>query len=111
MSGIKGDPMKEIQKEIDAKVAAARKAAQAEAEELARRIRQKAPVDTGKLRNSVSVQTTKDGGRVTVGRGIRYAGYIEDGTATMRAQPYIEPAVQEARAGFETSVAAAVKKA
>lgn len=111
MTGIKGDPMKEIQREVDAKLAAARKAAQAQAEELARRIRQKVPVDTGKLRNSVDVQTTKDGGRVTVGRGVRYAGYVEDGTAVMRAQPYIEPAVQEAKARFDSEVAAAVKKA
>lgn len=111
MTGVKGDPMKEVRREMDAKLAAARKAAQAQAEELARRIRQKVPVDTGRLRKSVEVEATKDGGRVTVGRGVRYAGYVEDGTAVMRAQPYIEPAVQEARARFESEVAAAVKKA
>ena len=53
--------------------------------------RRLAPVDTGRLRASITVKRTPDG--VTVGTNVEYAPYVEYGTRHMAAQPYLRPAV------------------
>lgn len=52
-------------------------------------ISQRAPVDTGELRDSVQVDDDRI--RVTA----EHAGYVESGTVKMRAQPYVRPAVED----------------
>lgn len=62
------------------------------------------PVDTGKLRDSIS----KEGGglHVTVGpRGVEYAEYVEYGTSRAPAQPYVRPTIQWVRANGPARVA------
>ena len=56
-------------------------------ERIQRRAQQLVPVDTGKLRASIRLIQ-----KYTVGSTVRYAGYVEQGTRYMRAQPYMEPA-------------------
>lgn len=51
------------------------------------------PVDTGRLRNSITHQTETD--VVYVGTAVEYAPFVELGTAKMNAQPYIRPAVAD----------------
>ncbi|QNR51962.1 hypothetical protein phiRKBJ001_20 [Streptomyces phage phiRKBJ001] len=51
------------------------------------------PVDTGKLRDSISKQGS--GLNVTVGpRGVNYAEYVEYGTSRSPAQPYVRPTIE-----------------
>ncbi|GBD17574.1 hypothetical protein HRbin27_00056 [bacterium HR27] len=54
----------------------------------------RAPVDTGNLRNSITWQRA---GELTaiVNVGAEYGIYVEYGTRKMRAQPYLGPAVDE----------------
>jgi HK97 gp10 family phage protein len=56
-------------------------------EKVADEMRRNAPVDTGKLRDSI--QTTHDGVEV----GVPYAGFVEYGTSDTAAHPFAAPAV------------------
>jgi HK97 gp10 family phage protein len=77
-----------------------------EAEGLAK---QRAPVDTGFLRSSLS---TKPGPlEVTVGASAKYAPYVELGTRRMNAQPYLGPAVTKAVANLVAALEATFRKA
>lgn len=49
------------------------------------------PVDTGRLRNSIS--HTHDKNTAYVGTNVEYAPYVEMGTKNTKAQPYLKPAV------------------
>ena len=51
------------------------------------------PVDTGNLRNSIS--HTSDGETEYIGTNVEYAAYVELGTSKSKAQPYLQPAVQD----------------
>lgn len=51
------------------------------------------PVDTGRLRNSIS--HTQDGDSAYIGTNVEYAPYVELGTSRMKAQPYLRPAATE----------------
>lgn len=49
------------------------------------------PVDTGRLRNSIS--HTHDKNTAYVGTNVEYAPYVEMGTVNTDAQPYLKPAI------------------
>ena len=53
------------------------------------------PVDTGRLRNSISHATSGDD--EYIGTNVEYAPYVELGTHRTPAQPYLKPAVAEHR--------------
>lgn len=55
-----------------------------------------APVDTGRLRQSIGVQKIGDG-HYRVGTNVRYAPFVEFGTRRTRAQPFLRPALEKAR--------------
>ena len=55
--------------------------------------RTRAPRRTGALAASVAAEPERDG--VAIVAGERYAPFVEYGTRTMRAEPYIRPAVAE----------------
>lgn len=52
----------------------------------------KSPVDTGRLKNSIS--HTVDGDTAYIGTNVEYAAYQELGTSKMPAHPYLRPAVE-----------------
>lgn len=52
-----------------------------------------APVDTGRLRASITHEV--DGDAVNVGTDVEYASYVEYGTSKTKAQPFLEPAITE----------------
>lgn len=87
------------------------RASQDQADGLAQSIAQRAPVDTGALRDSVVVEKTPQGANVIVGEGdeVDYARFVEDGTRYMGAQPYIGPAVTGLREELREAVENAVK--
>ncbi len=51
------------------------------------------PVDTGRLRNSIS--HTHDKNTAYIGTNVEYAPYVEMGTVNTRAQPYLKPAIAD----------------
>lgn len=50
------------------------------------------PVDTGRLRNSISHAVDEDEKTVYIGTNVEYAPYVELGTSRTKAQPYLKPA-------------------
>lgn len=63
------------------------------AEDVAAEARTRAPVRTGELRDSITVQEG-DGG-VQVVAAAPYAAYVELGTRHMPAEPYLMPSLHE----------------
>lgn len=63
--------------------------------------RELCPVDTGRLRSSVTFVPGRDGigFYVDVGTNVAYAPFVEFGTSTSPAQPFLRPALAEA-AGY-----------
>ena len=55
------------------------------------------PVDTGRLRNSLTHETRVQEESTYIGTAVEYAPYVEMGTSRMRAQPYLKPAVNDHR--------------
>lgn len=51
------------------------------------------PVDTGRLRSSITHETDKN--TAYIGTNVEYAPYVEMGTSRMRAQPFLEPAMEQ----------------
>jgi HK97 gp10 family phage protein len=51
------------------------------------------PVDTGRLRSSISHAYDVGAGEVYVGTNVEYAAYVEFGTRRQRAQPYLRAAL------------------
>jgi HK97 gp10 family phage protein len=57
------------------------------------------PVDTGRLRSSITHGITDIKGDVIIGQvgtNVEYAEHVEFGTSKMQAQPYLRPAVDKA---------------
>lgn len=52
-----------------------------------------APVDTGRLRDSITHKTHAEEESVYVGTNVEYAAYQEYGTSRMRAHPYLKPGI------------------
>ncbi len=55
------------------------------------------PVDTGRLRNSITHDCDSHSGQntVSVGTNVEYAVYVEMGTRRMVARPYIQPSIAD----------------
>ena len=62
-----------------------------------RAAKQNAPVDTGRLRASISTRMTKEAKSIIieVGTNVKYAPYVEFGSSRNPAQPYLFPAFVE----------------
>lgn len=70
----------------------------------------RAPVDTGALRNSIQGTATGElSGQVAV--GVEYGAVVELGTSTQPAQPFLGPAAEAVRPGFEAAVAKVLESA
>lgn len=53
------------------------------------------PVDTGRLRNSITHVTRYWAKDVYIGTNVEYAAYVELGTRMQKPQPYLRPAASE----------------
>lgn len=58
-----------------------------------RHAKEECPVDTGRLRNSISHSAS--GNSAYIGTNVEYAPYVEMGTSRMSAKPYLKPAATE----------------
>lgn len=83
------DHSKEFLEELKRRIPVALEECGLAAEGYAKRL---CPVDTGRLRNSITHATDKDS--AYVGTNVEYAPYVELGTSRTRAQPYLRPAVE-----------------
>lgn len=93
--------MRQLRRQMQDKVDGAEDAMRQTARDLADEIRQNAPVDTGRLRDSVDVVDKAGGATVVVG-----TDYADDVEAR---QPFIEPAVRKARSNAKNAVRKAVE--
>ena len=55
----------------------------------------KCPVDTGRLRNSITHTVDVTGRKAIIGSNVTYGKYVEYGTSRTKAQPYLQPAVKD----------------
>lgn len=53
------------------------------------------PVDTGRLRNSITHIVDEDGKCVIIGTNVEYAPYVELGTRHQKPQPFLKPAAND----------------
>lgn len=59
------------------------------------------PVDTGRLRNSITHVTRPSEKAVYVGTNVEYGPYVELGTSRSKEQPFLRPAATEHQAKYE----------
>jgi HK97 gp10 family phage protein len=72
--------------------------------------RRRAPVDTGRLRNSITHETTPNGLAARVGTNVEYAPFQEFGTRRNAARPFLFPAMEQERPKFLKRLESALKK-
>lgn len=68
------------------------------------------PVDTGRLRNSITHQQYDDNTEV-IGTNVEYAPYVELGTHKQKAQPYLRPAAENHSAEYKEIIKAVMANA
>lgn len=68
--------------------------------------KKKCPVDTGRLRNSITHVVRASEKAVYIGTNVEYGPYVELGTRHMKAQPYLRPAAS----GHQGTYRAILKK-
>lgn len=66
------------------------------------------PVDTGRLRNSITHALSDGGKTVTVGTNVEYGQFVELGTSRMRPRPYLRPAAQNHVSDYVSIIKAAL---
>jgi HK97 gp10 family phage protein len=69
-----------------------------------------APVDTGELRDDISIVDSSDTS-ITITSGAGYSGFVEYGTRYMSAQPFFEPAINQAQGQIGPIISDAVSNA
>lgn len=68
------------------------------------------PVDTGRLRNSITHTVDEDEHAAYVGTNVEYATYVEMGTSKTKAQPYLKPAVTDHASEYRGIIENELKK-
>ena len=58
-----------------------------------RHAKEMCPVDTGRLRNSITYEVKSDEGAVYIGTNVEYGQYVELGTSRMSPKPFLKPAI------------------
>lgn len=70
--------------------------------------KRRVPKKTGTLSRSIHAEVESDG--VLVGTDVRYAKYVEQGTARMKGRPYLQPALTENTTRIQNQVAKAIQQ-
>lgn len=89
---IREDNSRKIQNAIDHAVAAALEEIGLAAERFAKRA---CPVDTGRLRNSITHALNMDEDAVYIGTNVEYAPYVENGTSRRKGVYFLRGAAQD----------------
>lgn len=67
------------------------------------------PVDTGRLRNSITNAVETGEQSVYIGTNVEYAAFVELGTSRMKPRPYLKPAATEHTAEYKSLAEQALK--
>ena len=68
------------------------------------------PVDTGRLRNSITHQVRPSEKSVYIGTNVEYAPYVELGTSRMKPQPFLHPAAADHEGTYKKIFESELKK-
>lgn len=68
------------------------------------------PVDTGRLRNSITHQVRPSEKSVYIGTNVEYAPYVELGTSRMEPQPFLRPAAKDHEGTYKKIFESELKK-
>lgn len=68
------------------------------------------PVDTGRLRNSITNAVETSEHSVYIGSNVEYAVFVELGTSRMKARPYLKPAATQHNAEYKALAEQALKR-
>lgn len=71
--------------------------------------KEECPVDTGRLRNSITHEVQMNDKSVLIGSNVEYAAFVELGTSRMAAQPYLRPAVENHSSEYKDLALSALK--
>lgn len=97
----------EILDALDEQIEAALTAVGMQAETYAKQL---VPVDTGRLRNSLTYEVDTSNKAVIIGSGVEYAPFVEQGTSKRGAKPYLRPAIIDHRDDYQRIVENILKK-
>lgn len=89
--------------------AAAEKAVEAEVDAVQADAARNAPIDTGALRAGIDGSARGRFGQVRT--SARHSSFVEFGTSSMAAQPYMAPAAEASRRRFTGRVALGIRRA
>jgi len=67
------------------------------------------PVDTGRLRNSITNAVEVGEQSVYIGSNVEYAAFVELGTSRMKARPYLKPAATQHTSEYKSLAEQALK--
>ena len=70
----------------------------------------KAPVDTGRLRASITHALDEDEQAVYIGTNVEYAPYVEMGTSKTKAKPFLKPAASGHKAEYKAILEATLRE-
>lgn len=71
--------------------------------------KQECPVDTGRLRNSITHEVDMSEQAAFIGSNVEYAAYVELGTSRQKAQPYLRPAAENHSFEYKALAQSALK--
>jgi|SRR5690625_782220 len=77
--------------------------------ELQNNAMRKAPVDTGNLKRSITIEIKNDGMQAHIYPTAEYAPYVEYGTRYMTSQPFMRPSFQSQLEKFKADLQRLVK--
>ncbi len=71
--------------------------------------KEECPVDTGRLRNSITHDVEMSERAAYIGSNVEYAAFVECGTSKMAPRPYLRPAAENHSAEYKSLVESALK--
>lgn len=71
--------------------------------------KEECPVDTGRLRNSITHEVDMSEQAAIIGSNVEYAAYVELGTSKQKPQPYLRPAAENHADEYKRIVESALK--
>ena len=103
MAGIKFEGLVKLQKKLkkNCKLQEVRTVVRSAGADLQSKAQDNAPVDSGTLKRSITLEIEDGGMTAVVAPHTDYAAYQEYGTRYMAAHPYLEPALEEVAPKFK----------
>lgn len=71
--------------------------------------KQECPVDTGRLRNSITHEVEMSEQAAYIGSNVEYAAFVECGTSRMAPRPYLRPAAENHSSEYRDLAKAALQ--